>query len=61
MPARLRLIIVVLLAVLIPVVPFVLLGELPGERWLSAADDNALQFALTGAGLLAADALLPVP
>lgn len=61
MPARLRPIIVVLLALLIPVVPFVLLGELPGERWLSATDDHALRFALTGAALLAADAVLPIP
>lgn len=61
MPAVLRPIIVVFLALLVPVVPFVLLGELPGERWLSAADDHALRFALTGAGLLAADVVLPVP
>ena len=52
---------VVVLAILIPIVPFVLIGELPGERWLSATDDNALAFALTGTGLLAADVLLPVP
>jgi uncharacterized membrane protein YdjX (TVP38/TMEM64 family) len=57
----LRPIIVVFLALLMPIIPFVLLGELPGERWLSAADDHALPFALTGAGLLAADAVLPVP
>lgn len=61
MPAVLRPIIVVFLALLVSIVPFVLLGELPGERWLSAADDHAMQFALTGAGLLAADAVLPVP
>lgn len=41
--------------------PFALVGELPGERWLSAADAGALGFALTGAGLLAADVALPVP
>lgn len=57
----LRPIIVGFLALLIPVVPFVVLGELPGERWLSATDDQAWQFALTGAALLAADALLPIP
>ena len=38
-----------------------LVGELPGERWLSANDDHAMRFALAGAGLLAADVLLPVP
>lgn len=52
---------VVTAALLIPIVPFVVIGELPGERWLSAADENALAFALTGTGLLAADVLLPVP
>jgi uncharacterized membrane protein YdjX (TVP38/TMEM64 family) len=42
-------------------VPFAITGELPGERWLSATDDNATTFALTGAGLLAADVLVPIP
>jgi uncharacterized membrane protein YdjX (TVP38/TMEM64 family) len=45
----------------VPVLPFLLIGELPGERWLSARDDRAWAFALTGAALLAADALLPIP
>jgi membrane protein DedA with SNARE-associated domain len=48
-------------AVCIPIVPFVVIGELPGERWLSATDDNALLFAGIGAGLLAIDILLPIP
>ncbi|MEZ5552748.1 MAG: hypothetical protein R3E82_17840 [Pseudomonadales bacterium] len=52
---------VVAIALLMPIIPFVLLGELPGERWLSASDDNSLRFALTGAGLLVIDVLLPVP
>jgi uncharacterized membrane protein YdjX (TVP38/TMEM64 family) len=56
-----RPIIVIFIALLIPVVPFLVLGELPGERWLSNADDNALHFALVGAGLLASDLLLPIP
>lgn len=46
---------------LIPIVPFLVIGELPGERWLSANDDNALAFGLTGSSLLALDVLLPVP
>lgn len=41
--------------------PFLLVGELPGERWLSAQDEHAARFALVGAALLAADVLLPVP
>jgi uncharacterized membrane protein YdjX (TVP38/TMEM64 family) len=48
-------------ALCIPLVPFFIIGELPGEQWLSARDDRALAFALAGAGLLAVDALLPVP
>lgn len=48
-------------ALCVPLVPFLMIGELPGERWLSAADDHAAVFALAGAGLLAADVLLPVP
>ena len=56
-----RLIAVIVIALLIPVVPFVVIGELPGERWLSTTDDNALLFGATGAGLLAADVLLPIP
>jgi uncharacterized membrane protein YdjX (TVP38/TMEM64 family) len=43
------------------VVPFLVVGELPGERWLSRIDDNALLFAATGSALLAADIALPIP
>jgi uncharacterized membrane protein YdjX (TVP38/TMEM64 family) len=42
-------------------VPFVIVGELPGERWLSASDSRAPLFAALGTLLLAADVLLPVP
>lgn len=52
--------VVVVSAVLLSV-PFALVGELPGERWLSAADARAPLFAALGALLLAADVLLPVP
>lgn len=48
-------------SLMIPIIPFALIGELPGERWLSATDQNALLFALTGGGLLAIDVLLPIP
>ncbi|MBL3528280.1 MAG: VTT domain-containing protein [gamma proteobacterium endosymbiont of Lamellibrachia anaximandri] len=54
-------ILVITLALLIPIIPFVVIGELPGEQWLSATDDNAFYFGLTGAGLLASDILLPIP
>jgi uncharacterized membrane protein YdjX (TVP38/TMEM64 family) len=56
-----RLTVVIILALLIPVLPFALIGELPGDRWLSATDANAFVFGVTGAGLLAADVLLPIP
>lgn len=48
-------------ALCVPLVPFLLIGELPGDRWLSAADGHAMQFGLTGAALLAFDVLLPIP
>jgi uncharacterized membrane protein YdjX (TVP38/TMEM64 family) len=52
---------VIAAAVCVSSLPFLLVGELPGERWLSANDDHAVRFALAGAGLLAADMLLPIP
>ncbi|HTV21119.1 MAG TPA: VTT domain-containing protein [Polyangiaceae bacterium] len=52
---------VVLLAAVLLSVPFAIVGELPGERWLSAADDRAPLFAALGVLLLAADVLLPIP
>lgn len=61
MNAKSRLILVILLALIIPIVPFLVIGELPGDRWLSARDDNALLFGITGAGLLVTDILLPIP
>ena len=41
--------------------PYLVIGELPGERWLSATDERALAFALTGGGLLTLDVVLPIP
>jgi uncharacterized membrane protein YdjX (TVP38/TMEM64 family) len=61
MTEKVRGALVILIALLIPILPFVVIGELPGERWLSAVDQDALLFGLTGAGLLAADVLLPIP
>lgn len=58
-PSRMTLIIIITL--LIPIVPFAIIGELPGERWLSANDDNAFLFGLSGMTLLAADIFLPIP
>jgi len=61
MSTRLRVLLVIALALLVPTVPFVLTGELPGDQWLSARDENALQFGVLGAGLLASDVILPIP
>jgi uncharacterized membrane protein YdjX (TVP38/TMEM64 family) len=61
MHKTLRLTLVIILSMLIVLVPFFVVGELPGERWLSRADDNALLFAVTGCGLLVLDIALPVP
>jgi membrane protein DedA with SNARE-associated domain len=52
---------IIITTLAVPIVPFVVIGELPGERWLSAADDEALTFGALGAGLLAGDVLLPIP
>lgn len=56
-----RLTIVLIVSMLLPILPFIVVGELPGERWLSQNDENALLFAITGSSLLAADIALPVP
>ena len=61
MNPRARLAILIIISLALPILPFVFIGELPGERWLSSADDDALLFGLLGAGLLAGDSLLPVP
>jgi uncharacterized membrane protein YdjX (TVP38/TMEM64 family) len=61
-PAKLaRGLLIIAAAVCVPLVPFFIIGEMPGERWLSATDEHAGLFALAGAGLLAVDILLPVP
>jgi uncharacterized membrane protein YdjX (TVP38/TMEM64 family) len=61
MSATLRLTIVIIHALLLPLIPFVIIGELPGDQWLSATDADAFTFGMTGAGLLASDILLPIP
>ncbi|MBT6226509.1 MAG: hypothetical protein HOI47_07635 [Candidatus Scalindua sp.] len=61
MSPYLRRVTVIIIALLIPIVPFLIIGEIPGEKWLSRADDNAFIFGLTGASLLTSDILLPIP
>lgn len=45
----------------IPTIPFVVVGELPGQTWLQGTGLPALGLGLTGAALLALDVLLPIP
>ncbi len=56
-----RKIVLIIIALLVPIIPFLIIGEIPGEKWLSGTDDNALLFGLTGASLLTSDILLPIP
>lgn len=56
-----RALVVLMCALLVPIVPFVMIGEMPGERWLNDAGTDSLRFGITGAGLLALDLLLPIP
>jgi len=51
----------IIIALLVPIVPFAIIGEIPGEKWLSATDENGWLFALTGTALLTSDILLPLP
>jgi len=53
--------VVIIAALLVPILPFVIIGELPGEKWLSWADEDAILFGLTGTGLLTLDIALPIP
>ena len=35
-----RLSLIIIVALLVPIVPFAIIGELPGEQWLSARDED---------------------
>jgi membrane protein DedA with SNARE-associated domain len=48
-------------ALLLPIVPYAIIGELPGDVWLTARNDDAWAFGGIGALLLASDLLLPIP
>ena len=56
-----RVLAVLLAAALVPIVPFAVIGELPGDAWLTASGDSAWWFGCVGALLLALDVLLPIP
>jgi membrane protein YqaA with SNARE-associated domain len=61
MQQKSKALVVILIALMFPILPFVVVGELPGERWLSASDDNVRDFSVMATGLLVADVLLPIP
>lgn len=52
---------IIIIALLVPIVPFAIIGELPGDQWLSAKDEDAFVFAVTGSAILVLDIVLPVP
>lgn len=52
---------IIVVALLVPILPFAIIGELPGDRWLSAQDDAALTFAAAGSLILMLDIVLPMP
>jgi len=56
-----RAVAVLLAAALVPILPFALIGELPGERWLALSADDSLRFGAFGGALLALDVFLPIP
>ncbi len=56
-----RFAVMVAVAMCVPIVPFVLIGELPGADWLAATGTDTRLFTALAAGLLIADVLLPVP
>ena len=48
--------------VAVPLVPFAIVGELPGDRWLRGVDDTrGFVIGALGAALLALDVLMPIP
>jgi membrane protein DedA with SNARE-associated domain len=56
-----RVTLVLFCALLVPIVPFLVIGELPRERFLLAHDPQSWTFGAVGALLLALDVLLPIP
>ena len=58
---RYRQLITIIIALAVPIIPFAIIGEMPGDEWLSASDGNALLFALSGCAILAVDIVLPLP
>lgn len=45
----------------VPLLPFIVIGELPGERWLQSTHGSDMVVGGVGSALLALDVLLPIP
>ncbi|MDX2020073.1 MAG: hypothetical protein SF187_07510 [Deltaproteobacteria bacterium] len=56
-----KIVAVVLATLAIPIIPFLVVGELPGQQWLEGHSARGLGVGGTGAVLLAMDVLLPIP
>jgi uncharacterized membrane protein YdjX (TVP38/TMEM64 family) len=56
-----RVLLVIACAALVPLIPFLIVGELPGEQWLQARGRSDFAFGAAGAVLLGSDVLLPIP
>ncbi len=56
-----RVLLVFLCTLFLPIIPYAIIGELPGEQWLLSSGSDAFTFGATGAFLLALDLLLPIP
>ncbi len=58
--STLRTVLTLVAVVLLPVIPFVVVGELPGDEWLEQ-QEGRFSLGVVGAALLAADVFLPIP
>lgn len=55
-----RIVLTCIIATLVPVIPFLIVGEIPGDQWVRSQGDD-LMFGLAATALLAADCVAPVP
>jgi uncharacterized membrane protein YdjX (TVP38/TMEM64 family) len=58
--SKLRTLVTLVAVVMLPVIPFLVIGELPGDEWLDK-QEGRFGVGVVGAALLAADVFLPIP
>ena len=56
-----RMLAVVVATLAVPIIPFLVVGELPGQSWLEGAESRGGAVGSAGAVLLAMDVFLPIP